>query len=60
MIAYMDPLDPQREQLETAIKAARAIAACEKEESTKRMIVMTGIQQNMEGFPVSLLSRSLD
>lgn len=56
MVKSMDMSDSQRQKLVEATEIASAIATCEKDDNTKRMIVMSGLARVMEGFPVSLSS----
>lgn len=53
MVKSMAMSDPQRAKLVEATEIASAIASCEKDDNTKRMIVMSGLARVMEGFPVS-------
>lgn len=48
--------DPQRAKLAEATEIASAIATCEKDPMTKRMIIFASLQKTMEGFPVGLHS----
>jgi hypothetical protein len=53
MMKSMSMEDPQRAKLAEATEIASAIATCEKDPMTKRMIIFSGLQRTMEGFPVS-------
>lgn len=54
MVRYMDPLDPQRARLLEASEIARAIAGSEKDEVTRRGMVLMGLGKSVDGFPVRL------
>ena len=58
MVKSMAMTDPQRAKLVEATEIASAIATCEKDDNTKRMIVMSGLARVMDGFPVSRGSAS--
>ena len=55
MVRFMDPLDPQRARLLEASEIARAIAGSEKDEVTRRGMVLMGLGKSIEGFPVRSL-----
>lgn len=52
MIKYMDPLDPERAKLLEATEIARSIAGSEKDEVTRRGMVLMGLGRSVDGFPV--------
>ena len=60
MVKSMAMADPQRAKLVEATEIASAIATCEKDDNTKRMIVMSGLARVMDGFPVSRGSVALN
>jgi hypothetical protein len=60
MVRYMDPLDPQRARLLEASEIARAIAGSEKDEVTRRGMVLMGLGKSVEGFPAELINNNRD
>jgi hypothetical protein len=55
MVKSMALSDPQRSKLLEATEIASAIATSEKDDNTKRMIVMSTLSSMTTDFPVSQL-----
>ncbi|CDZ96192.1 Dbl homology (DH) domain [Phaffia rhodozyma] len=60
MIKHMSLSDPQRQKLVEATDIATAVATCEKDPHTKRMMVMMALSKSVDGFPAELINNNRD